>query len=102
MASIDTSAASNIVMTNLSDEPSSLNSKKCQKVERNQNDFGSLSLMHQISQKNFAQKSMIGGKLLKFKGKENNDSCFTGKQTFAYDFNSRMVNCDQMFINSTP
>lgn len=44
LASVDTSAASNIVMTNLSDEPAL--KKQSSKAEKNPTDFGSLGIMH--------------------------------------------------------
>jgi hypothetical protein len=59
-------------MTNLSEQPPKISKQSNLKPEKS----GSLSLMHQIGQKNYAQKSMLGGKLLKFKSESD---CLSGK-----------------------
>lgn len=80
MACVDGTPSCNLMMSNLSHQDI--------KKENNQGE----KPLKKLTQKNVLQKSVLGGKVLKFR-KAN-------KETYEYDFNGRLINAEDMFINN--
>ena len=88
---VDVSASSNILMSNLSHQDIPKNKFEIKQSNKENNQIGEKPLQ-KLSQRNVLQKSVLGGKVLKYSKPK--------KETFEYSFDSSLINAEQMFINN--